>query len=182
MWQRPDVAAIENFTGPDPSPHTSPNGSDEPIRRLQYTSSSFVNGPSGIIVNPSFNSSAKVWGAVSDAPKGTIKSLSTRTFPFSTSEGTKDFTLRYLCDAKYERATQAGDSGALVTGNGSSNRHVYGVHIAGNTGLRLGYFVLAGDIVTAFNSSGFSFQHFWGTGSGRPDLWDTAITQCDGSC
>lgn len=67
-----------------------------------------------------------------------------------------------------------------MAGNGVSNRHVYGVTVAaaGNTG----YFVPAGDIQTAFLNIGFPFDHYWGTQSGRADIWYPANTQCDGSC
>jgi len=187
-WQKPDVAAIQNVSPADPYPHTSPAGSAEPIRRLQYGGgNTYVNGPSGIIVSPAQGASAKLWGAFTSgghAPVGSIGPLVTARLPYnSVGGGTRQFRIQYVCLVNYERNIELGDSGALVAGNGSGNRHVFGVHIARSPSQNnQGAFILAGDIQTAFTNSGFSFSHFWGTASGRSDLWWPAATQCDGSC
>jgi hypothetical protein len=82
-----------------------------------------------------------------------------------------------------ERPPINGDSGALVTGNGQGNRHVFGVVSTRTPGLpKQVTFTIASDIKTAFDNSNFSFTHYWGTASGRSDLWFPSDQQCDGSC
>jgi hypothetical protein len=183
-WEKPDIGVIQNITPADSYPHTSPPNSDEPIRRLQYGTTSYVNGPSGIIVTPAFGTGTKVWGALIHAPAGSVAELVTSVVSnFSVAGGSRRFKFQYLCVVNLERGLDEGDSGALVTGNGTGNRHVFGV-MFGRTPNQptRGTFILAQDIKTALNNSGFPFDHFWGTASGRPDLWNPAATQCDGSC
>jgi hypothetical protein len=189
-WQNPDVAMIQNITGPDqpvgnpPVYHTSPPGSDEPIRRLQYgTGNTWVNGPSGIVVSPSFGAEAKMWGASTSgghAPKGNIGPLLTFRASGPGAGGTRQYLMQYLCEVNLERSPAPGDSGALMAGNGVGNRHVYGLTVAASG--RRAYHVPAGDIQTAFVNLSFPIDHYWGTQSGRADIWYPANTQCDGSC
>lgn len=191
-WERPDIAVIQNITPADPSPHTSPANSDEPIRRLQYGENKYINGPSGILITPEFGASAKMWGAISGdnpppspsqphAPTGSVAEIVTSVVPSDSVEGKiRKFKIRYLCVINLERDAEEGDSGALVSGNGTGNRHVFGVMFGRSQQQHTrGTFILAQDIKTALTNSGFSFDHFWGTASGyRPP----AVTQCDGSC
>ncbi len=199
-WQRPDVAAIAHIssTHTDTYPHraltdpedtnngTSPSRS--PIRRLQYGGgTTYVNGPSGIIQTVSAGTAAKMWGGVSccpHAPAGTIGPLVTFTATApSQAGGTRKFKFQFLCIVDLDRNVQEGDSGSLVSGSGTGNRHVFGVAMARDAArcTRV-YFTLAGDIETAFDNSNFSFTHYWGTASGRSDLWFPLDQQCDGSC
>jgi hypothetical protein len=84
----------------DAYPHRAPtdpedtnNGtipSESPVRWLMYDFNTntrkpiYVNGPSGIIVNPAFGQTAKMWGAFSccpHAPTGSIGALVIKVFP-----------------------------------------------------------------------------------------------------
>jgi hypothetical protein len=128
-----------------------------------------------------------MWGAISccpHAPKGNIAELVTSVVSFDSVEGRiRSFKFQYLCIVNLERGADEGDSGALVIGNGSGNRHVFGIMFGRTPSQHTrGSFILAQDIKTALTNSNFSFDHFWGTASGRPDLWNPAATQCDGSC
>lgn len=70
-----------------------------------------------------------------------------------------------------------------MSGDGTGNRHVFGIVFGRDQSIHTRVsFILAQDIKTALTNSNFSFDHFWGAASGRPDLWNPAATQCDGSC
>jgi hypothetical protein len=184
----PDIAVIAHLLSPhkDPLGHTSPAGSVEPIRRLQYGITNFVNGPSGVIQEGVPGStSLKWWGSRSDAPKGTLemKNVIAIIADFDQLHGTRSFKYNALDTGTFERDVLPGDSGGLVAGNGVSNRHVYGIIEARDlANFRRGIFVSAGNVKLALQRAGFSFDHYWGTQSNSPNLWRPATTQCDGSC
>lgn len=186
----PDVAVIAHVSPDplvhnDPLGHTSPPNSDEPIRRMQYTATSYVNGPSGVIQIASIGTSLKMWGVMSDAPKGPLIAMNVTQF-FTDNDpvhGNRQFKWSGLDVADLERNAIQGDSGALIAGNGVSNRHVYGIFIGSAIAdPSVVYYHRAGDIKLALQNAGFKFHHFWGTQSGSPNLWEPATTQCDGSC
>lgn len=82
-----------------------------------------------------------------------------------------------------ERAAALGDSGGLVAGNGTGNRNIFGTVIGFNIATpTIGVYQAASDTQAALQNAGVSFNHWWGTATGRPDLWNPAATQCDGSC
>jgi len=188
----PDVAVIAHLLSPhkDPLGHTSPSGSVEPIRRLQYGITNFVNGPSGVIQEGVAGSTElKWWGARSDAPKGTLEFKNVIAIivdeedPPPAGHGNRSFNYSGLNTGMFERNVERGDSGGLVAGNGVSNRHVYGIIQARDTtNFRRGIFIPAGNVKLALQRAGFDFDHYWGTQSGSPNLWRPATTQCDGSC
>jgi hypothetical protein len=188
----PDVAAIAHTSLAHSEPcaqppalcgHTSPSGSSEPIRRMYYGPTSSVNGPSGIVQTAGMGTSLKWWGAYSDAPKGSV----TATGVFASIQDPltgQYFAYSPVDVVKLERGAIQGDSGCLVAGNGVTNRHVMGLGFARSGGdFSLGIYFRSSDVQAAIQSAtGGQFRHFWGTASGRPDLWYPANTQCDGSC
>lgn len=178
----PDIAAIAhiNLSHTDPYPHTSPAGSAEPIRKMYYGRTSSVNGPSGIVQLPSNGTVIKWWGAYSDAPKGPVFATNVVTVVQDPSGSYKYSAMDF---ADLERGAIPGDSGSLVAGDGVSNRHVFGIAICRDqTFFDIVCFHTATDVQAALQNAGLPFDHFWGTASGRSDLWFPAATQCDGSC
>ena len=129
MLVNPDVAVIAhvNTSHRDPYPKSAPcSGSREPTRKMQYKRSSYVHGPSGLIRIAHPGTSIKMWGAFSDAPKGTVQYIDS----LAIIEDHKGFLycLKPIDIASIEKI-QSGDSGALVAWNGSSTRHVAGLTI-----------------------------------------------------
>lgn len=181
----PDVAAIAHIslTHSEPSSgHTSPSGSSEPIRRLYYGPNSSVNGPSGIVQTAGMGTSLKWWGAYSDAPKGSVTATGVFASILDPLTG-QYFAYNPVDVVKLERGTIDGDSGCLVAGNGVINRHVMGLGFARSGGdYSLGIYFRSSNVQAAIQNTTGQFHHFWGTTSGRSDLWFPASTQCDGSC
>jgi len=149
---------------------------------MYYGPTSSVNGPSGIVQTAGMGTSLKWWGAYSDAPKGSV----TATGVFASIQDPltgQYFAYSPVDVVKLERGAIQGDSGCLVAGNGVTNRHVMGLGFARSGGdFSLGIYFRSSDVQAAIQSATGQFRHFWGTASGRPDLWYPANTQCDGSC
>lgn len=179
----PDIAVIAHISlsHTDPYPHTSPAGSLEPIRRMYYAATQSVNGPSGIIETVRQGKECKWWGVMSDAPKGSV--VATNMVMYYQDLNLQQFLFSALDQCNLERAAIGGDSGALVAGNGVSSRNVFGVGVAGDlNNLAPVFYFAASDVQFTLQNAGVPFDHYWGTASGRSDLWNPAATQCDGSC
>ena len=164
---RPDAAAI-GHSGADYYPMASPcSGVNKPVRRMQSNTNSWVHGPTGIIRIPLFSncsgsSCLKNWGAFSHQPTGGLIGTEVTEFLFDASgtwykEGPLD-------NASYN--STGGDSGGLIAWNGQ--RDLAGLHEARSLDfpyyrayIRLDY------IQTAFYNAGASFDHYWGTASGK---------------
>lgn len=133
---------------------------------MQYTATSYVNGPSGVIQIASIGTSLKMWGVMSDAPKGSLIAMNVTQF-FTDNDlvhGNRQFKWSGLDVADLERNAILGDSGALIAGNGVSNRHVYGIFIGSATAdPSVVYYHRAGDIKLALQKAGFKFHRFWGS-------------------
>jgi hypothetical protein len=183
----PDVVAIAHISPShtDPYLHTSPSGSAEPIRKMYYGASSSVNGPSGIVETVRQGKQIKWWGAFSccpQAPVGTVTSTNMEAVIGDAMSG-QWFKYSALDFVSLERAAALGDSGGLVAGNGTGNRNIFGTVIGFNIATpTIGVYQAASDTQAALQNAGVSFNHWWGTATGRPDLWNPAATQCDGSC
>ena len=165
----PDIATLTHIDmcHMDTSPHSSPcDGSREPVRRLRFGSDDddFVHGPTGIIEVGTLGKEIKVWGAVSHAPKGTIQGISTFQL---IQERTGDWYWFFPVDwALLDDPSLGGDSGALVTENGTKD--VAGVAFAGfPVGSFFGSVIYfrAFDIMDAYENAGLPFHHYWGTNS-----------------
>lgn len=117
-----------------------------------------------------------MWGAVSDAPKGTVQELGASVLVNGDDGGVYCFTPMVL--ASIQRVA-GGDSGALVAWNGESTRHVTGLMVAGNSSDSTISYIRADDLMTAFRNAGVEFDHYWGTNSTtlRP-----STTQYDNPC
>lgn len=154
---------------------------------MYYGASSSVNGPSGIIQVGSQGTNLKWWGVQSDAPAGNLelKDVMAVIIDFDQPgfHGNRAFKYSAVSTGIFERNLIGGDSGGLVAGNGTSNRHVYGITVGFDlSNQRRGIYFAAGDVKLALQSAGFPFAYFWGTASGQPSFWRPATTQCDGSC
>lgn len=123
-------------------------------------------------------------GAYSDAPVGWVKATNMEAV-IQDPSGSYKYSAMDVADL--ERNAQFGDSGGLVAGNGASNRHVMGIAIGvvidqfGTPTNRV-IFHTSSDVQFALQNAGVPLDHFWGTATGRPDLWAPADTQCDGPC
>jgi hypothetical protein len=180
MRLTPDAAVIAhvNTSHMDPYPKPAPcSGSREPTRKMQYGRTSYVHGPSGLIRIAQPGTSIKMWGAFSDAPKGTVQFL----------DGTvivDDAGILYCftpIDVASIERIQGGDSGALVAWNGSSTRHVTGLAIGQQLFPYRGVYYIGADyLVNALFNAGLGFNHYWGydnTTVRRP-----SATQYDDPC
>lgn len=160
--RKPDVAAIETVTGVRSEPFNEALTDLDPTRRLQYTSSRHVDGPSGVIKSARVRKKVRVGGARGGAVSGRITALNQcRTLEYT-------FGHARVCGFTVIDAEDVlrGDSGGLVTYKGTSNRHVVGMLFAGDTGSNDRYVIPAQDIKTAFSRAGQAFSHYWGTRSG----------------
>ena len=156
----PDIAAIDH--GFRAAPFNDPTGTD-PTRRLQYADSGYHNGPSGKILNARRRHRHKIWGAFTPA----TNTSRVTAIDICTTVRADHTTQRYqMCGLNViGGSVRHGDSGALVAYAGTSNRHVAGVLVAGNT-LGIGaVYVPANDIKMAFRNVRKEFSHFWGTKS-----------------
>ena len=156
----PDVAAIDLSPVGQVQryPYNNPTGTD-PVRRLQSDHDSYKNGPSGAIYTPMPGRTAQIWGAFSGMQEGDIDEVDRTKFP--SLDGIR---YRICCLTSMEAEPVPGDSGAAVTYKGTGNRHVLGLHIAGDP--YRAWFIPAGDIKEAFKADGETFTHFWGTKDG----------------
>lgn len=176
----PEVAAIAhiNTLHKDPFPRTPAcKDSPEPVRRMQYGISSWVHGPTGVINVPGVGTELKMWGAVSDAPKGKLRYADVSIFH-------DDYNGERFCFTPVDiiaSITRAeGDSGALVATDGG--RKVVGVAFSKGSTLPYGSdvrYIRADFIQNAFRNAGMSFHHYWGTDgtASRP-----STTQYDNPC
>lgn len=180
MRLNPDVAAIAhlNTLHRDPYPQTPPcSGSQEPTRKMQYGATSYVHGPSGLIRIATPGISIKMWGTVSDAPKGTVDTLGASIVVL----GDDNYYYCYTpMDSGSIQLLQPGDSGALVAWNGEATRHVTGLAVSGRLfwPYRVDY-IRADDIQVALQNAGMSFDHYWGTNS---TVLRPSSTQYDNPC
>lgn len=170
MTVNPDIAAIDGnpYNTTQPEPYNTPTGTD-PIRRLTSSATSYINGPSGRIRVAESGHNLKVWGAYGGPRTGRVQQVDQTIFPALGGD-----VYRLCCLSSMAAATQAGDSGAVVTYGGTGNRHVAGVHIAGDG--NTAWFIPSDDIKTAFSGAGKAFEHYWGTRSGYRS---PATTTCD---
>jgi len=176
--QRPDVAAIDPlvYGEADTYPHT-PEGNDV-VRRLQYSSSSYHNGPSGMIMTARKKHKHKIWGSVTAGTKtGKVKEIAAAVIV--TGDGTDHY--KVCCLNLVDLWVNPGDSGSAVTYAGTSNRHVAGLLMAqkhddnGNPE-KGGWYIRAADIKTAFENADVDFHHYWGTKEGYRE---PSEDQCD---
>jgi hypothetical protein len=158
----PDAAAIGHPFN-DLYPMYSPcNGSQKPVRRMQYGVSSYVNGPTGVIRIPIFSNCSnclKNWGVYSHGSQGGLAATDTTV------------TLQLVLGENYKQgpvdlgtySSQSGDSGGLIAWN--QTRDVIGLHIGRFGGFTLyGVYTRLDFIKAAFYTAGVSFDHYWGTG------------------
>lgn len=172
-WENPDIAVIDplptgNF---NPVPHNTPTDTDL-TRHLQRSASSYINGPSGKIMEASTDHNHLMWGAVTPA-------LSTgRVVEVNRAEVIEDVDKKYFKVCCINRVTVegvGGDSGALVSYAGRGNRHIAGVAIAGDPDGGIWY-IPADDIKTALSDAGLAFHHYWGT---KEDYRKPSTKTCD---
>jgi len=169
-------------------PEDTNNGttlSQSPIRRMYYGTTSFVNGPSGIVEQIRQGKEIKWWGAFSCCPHAPVGRVTTTNVEAAVFDFASNLWFKYsaLDFVNLERRAQLGDSGGLVAGNGTGNRHIFGT-IVGFDAITptIGVYHAAMDIQAALINTTVPFDHWWGTASGHSDLWAPADTQCDGSC
>ena len=170
MTVTPDVAAIDLLPyNVQQSPwYNTPTGTD-PVRRLTTDHDSYKNGPSGVIRTATPGQWVKMWGAYSGPIEGSVFAVDR---PVVLTGGQLQF--KYCCLTGMNGSPIQGDSGAIVTYKGTSNRHVVGMHVGGGAGI--GWFIPADDIKTAMEAEGKGFHHYWGTRSGYRE---PANTTCD---
>lgn len=163
---RPDVAAIGHEAGFDYYPMLSPcNGTDKPVRRMQYGVNSWVHGPTGIVRIPNFSTCPgkclKIWGAKSHGIRSSLYATEQSHILATSQSGI--YVIDYPVDDHLpQTATQDGDSGALIAWN--SSRDIAGLHIASNQSYPYqGVYQRLDYIRTAFDRAGVSFDHYWGT-------------------
>ena len=158
---KPDAGAIGHPFN-DLIPMNSPcNGSQKPVRRMQYGVGSFVDGPIGIVrIATSCSNCLKNWGVMSHGTQGGLAGNMTEV-----TDIINDGPNRYLKFAPVNLANvfaRGGDSGGLIAWN--QTKDVVGLVYAGvpTGGTPVGYMRL--DYVkTAFFNAGVSFDHYWGT-------------------
>lgn len=166
----PDIAAID--MGHYSYPSNTPVGTD-PTRRLQKsgTATDYINGPSGRIREARYGHKHKIWGALSQYQTVYVIGLNT----CSTVENANTGTLYRICGMnRVGLGVYPGDSGSLIAYEGTGDRHVAGVVVAG--GYLAAYYIPASDIKMAFDNANKSFSHFWGT---KSDYRRPASTTCD---
>ena len=164
-YEKPDVAAIDH--GFRPPPFNDPTDTD-PTRRLQASTSSYINGPSGRIRTAEREDEHKIWGAVTPAGD-TGRVVSINQCQVIEEEIHRDPIIRLykICGLNHiHLEVQAGDSGALVAYAGTGSRHVAGIFIARDLPGFGSWYIPANDIKMAFENAGKDFSHFWGTKSG----------------
>lgn len=179
----PDVAAIAHIGlshTEATSGHTSPANSSEPIRKMQKNNTERVNGPSGKVQMVRKDQTIRWWGSVGDFIQGRVTATNMEA---AVRDGLSGQTFKYsaLDFVRLDREAQAGDSGGLVAGNGTGDRHIFGTIVGGDRSI-IGAYHAAPDIQAAFENANTPIDHFWGSASGRPDLWAPANSQCDGGC
>ena len=172
-FRHPDVAAIDPYpTGNfNPSPHNHPTGTDL-TRHLQRGDTSYINGPSGKIMEAEEGDPHWVWGSITTAGKtGIVEEVNRHV----TVRGVAN-KLYKMCCLNSISGIQAvkGDSGALVAYEGTGNRHVAGVAVAAHHNET--WYVPADDIKTAFSLADVGFNHYWGT---KSDYRKPATKACD---
>jgi hypothetical protein len=128
----PDVVTIAhmNLSHTDTYPHrvlTDPedtnNGttpSQSPIRRMYYGTTSFVNGPSGIVEQIRQGKEIKWWGAFSCCPHAPVGRVTATNMEAAVLDVASRLWFKYsaLDFVNLERRAQRGDSVGLVAGNG----------------------------------------------------------------
>jgi hypothetical protein len=159
---KPDAGAIGHPFN-DLIPMNSPcNGAEKPVRRMQYGTGSYVNGPIGIIRVPtaSCTNCFKNWGVFSHGGAGSLNYSLTELNQLVAISSTRWVIVGPSNIANV--TSQDGDSGGLLAWN--STKDVVGLVFAGTQGggpqtgyIRLDY------IKTAFYNAGVSFDHYWGT-------------------
>ena len=168
--ERPDIAALETDSGLQLEPFNNPTGT-EPIRRLQYESNKYVDGPSGVIVDHKDDldegDDLKVWGSRTSGKVAEFDEANVCIYPQFNLGFSGPLVEYKVCGASRIRsnAPGQGDSGALVTRKGTGKRHVVGVYFAYTSGTDHRYIIPADDIQAAFEYAGEPFSHYWGTKS-----------------
>ena len=175
----PDVAAIGHDTA-DNYPMAPPcSGAQKPVRRMQYGTTSYADGPTGMVRIPTMSTCSgnclRTWGI--NAHHGTGKLRSTEVFDASAQEfpdGSGGTTTKWFYEGPFDTynstiAIVPGDSGALVAWDGS--RDMIGMMVAINYNVygqfRYALYERLDYIQMAFSRAGVSFDHYWGTGSGK---------------
>lgn len=166
----PDIAAVD--MGHYSYPSNTPVGTD-PTRRLQKsgTATDYINGPSGRIREAEYGHKHKVWGAQAQYQTVYVIGLNTCSIVENDNTG----TLYRICGMnRVGLGSYSGDSGSLVAYEGTGDRHVAGVLVAGSS--LASYYIPANDIQIAFDDANKPFSHFWGTQS---DYRRPANKTCD---
>lgn len=168
--RRPDAAAVVTAGLRQPLFNEAEEDED-PIRRMQYRSSSYINGPSGMISEPRLGRKVTVWGAVGGGNVGKITAIN-RCEVLDYSDG-----YARICGITVVEAEDViqGDSGSLVTYRGRGNRHVVGLLFGGDLASDDRYIIPALNLKRAFGQVSQSFSHYWGTKEGyrRPATTET---------
>jgi len=172
----PDVAAIGHNTA-DNYPMAPPcSGAEKPVRRMQWGVNSYVDGPTGIVRIPTMSSCSgnclKTWGIYAHGGAGSLRS--TEIFD-AVGQLMPNGSYKWFYDGPMDTynstiAIIQGDSGSLVAWDGS--RDIIGMTNAANYDIVTGRFGYAlyerlDYIQMAFSRAGVSFDHYWGTGSGK---------------
>jgi hypothetical protein len=170
----PDVAAIGHDTF-DYYPMAPPcSGAEKPVRRMQHGTTSYVDGPTGIVRIPTMSNCSSInclrtWGIYAHRGAGRLRS--TEVFDAVKGPGgAQQYFYEGPLDTYYSTVSiQPGDSGALVAWD--SSRDIIGLEFAAAYNL-FGSFLYAAYqrldyIQLAFQRAGVSFDHYWGTGNGK---------------
>ncbi len=158
--RKPDIQAIITASGSRTPPYNAPWTDLDPVRRLYYTATNAVNGPSGRINDARPGKKVYIWGAFSGDSATVEQPDRCITVTHDTGQRTRQCGLTLVKGAN----TVRGDSGALAARRGTSERDVVGVLSSGVGDMRA--IIPARDIQDAFQTAGWGFSHYWGTAEG----------------